>query len=145
MSFRKNKAIVLLPIQPRYASAIADGRKLVEFRKIRFKECVSHIVVYSSSPQKKVIGYFQVDAIEEMSPRVLWKRYGSSGAIDYKSFCEYYADTERGVAIKIAEYVELKKPQLLAAINPQLRVPQSFSYLTLKDFGRIRRLADAST
>lgn len=141
MSSRQNSNIVLLPIQPRYASAIADGGKSVEFRKSKFRERVSHVVVYSSSPIKKVLGYFPVTEISEMSPQMLWRRYKSQGGIDYKSFKEYYSGAYTGVAISIPEFFHLKKPAQLSDINPTLKAPQSFLYLSQKDFRKIKRLA----
>ncbi|HET6989695.1 MAG TPA: ASCH domain-containing protein, partial [Bacteroidia bacterium] len=54
---------VLLSIKPKYAKAIIDGKKKVEFRKLPFKLNVNKVYIYSSAPEQKIIGYFTFDDI----------------------------------------------------------------------------------
>lgn len=52
--------VALISIRPRYAHAILDGRKTVEFRKRRLAEDVTHVVIYSTRPDRAVIGFFEL-------------------------------------------------------------------------------------
>ena len=65
---------VILSIKPEYAKAIMSGKKRVEFRRKIFKRPVNKVYVYSSSPVKKIIGFFIIDSIIEDSPLRLWNK-----------------------------------------------------------------------
>ena len=72
MASESQSGVVLLPIKPEYANAIFTGEKRVEFRKKEFGRPVSHIVVYSSSPEKKVLGYFKISFVDVANPMTAW-------------------------------------------------------------------------
>ena len=101
MDSNSDNRIVLLAIRPRFAESIMKGEKRVEFRKIRFREKVSHMVVYASKPIQMVLGYFQVSHIIEDTPEYLWSRYRSIGGLSYEEFRDYYGDSDSGVAIEV--------------------------------------------
>lgn len=55
---------VLLSIKPEFTHKIFDGTKKYEFRKKVFKdENIRKVIVYASSPEKKVLGEFDIDRI----------------------------------------------------------------------------------
>jgi predicted transcriptional regulator len=132
------RAVVLLPIQPQYATPIMDGTKRVEFRKRGFGREVSHVVVYSSSPVKQVVGFFEILGIEEDSPRRLWRRYAQVGGIDKEDYDRYFSNVPSGVAIKVGSVHVLREPVPLAQLKPGFRAPQSYAYLSEEDFAWIR-------
>ena len=123
---------VILSIKPIYAQAIMSGTKKVEFRKKIFKRPVDKIFVYSSSPEKKIIGFFRIDEIVEKSPVKLWEEFSEVGGIEKKAFFDYYQDSETGFSIKISEVEKFEH-----GINPtdffeNFCAPQSFIYLEEK-------------
>ena len=78
MASNTSKRIVLLPIRPQYANLIMGGKKKVEFRKVKFRNDLSHVVMYISNPIRKVLGYFEVSHVDEDSPKELWARWLSN-------------------------------------------------------------------
>ena len=56
---------VLLSIKPDYVEKILDGSKKYEFRKIIFNDNIQRIMIYSSSPVKKIVGFFRRGQIIE--------------------------------------------------------------------------------
>jgi type I restriction enzyme S subunit len=70
---------VLLSIKPQYVDEIVKGNKKYEFRKKIFKKKdeVQEIYIYSTSPVKKIIGYFNL--IE--SSKTVQKNYGNNTKI----------------------------------------------------------------
>jgi len=138
MDSNSARQVVLLPIQPQFARLIMIGEKKVEFRKVRFREQVSYIVVYASNPVKKILGYFRVSHIDEGSPGDLWERYSSVGKIAHEEFLAYYACSTRGVAIGIGKVCTLRNVIPLSTLDKSLTAPQCFMYLTAKSFERIR-------
>ncbi len=129
--------VALLPIRPRFARSIMSGQKKVEFRKVRFRRNVSHVVVYASSPVKRVLGYFHVAEIHEAPPAVLWARYADVGGLDRDEFWAYYASTGEGVAIGIGEVRGLVEPLPLSTLGSRMRAPQSFAYLADGAFNKL--------
>lgn len=121
--------IALLSIHPKYAHAILNGEKLVEFRKTKFQKPVQFCVMYSTLPEKKIIGFFKVDTIEEGSPEKLWKKYGSVGKISEQDYLNYYKNNLNGVAISISGAWELKESYNMETFRDNYTAPQSFMYL----------------
>jgi predicted transcriptional regulator len=125
---------VLLAIRPRFAESIFNGEKKVEFRKIRFRQRISHMVLYATKPIQKIVGYFYVRHVAENTPEYLWTRYGSVGGLSYKEFRDYYATSRRGVAIEIGSSWRFREPVPVSKLDNSLITPQSFAYLPVEVF-----------
>src|SRR5688572_2984637 len=82
--------LALLSIHPGYAEAIFEGTKRVEFRRWRFGVDVSVVVVYATQPVGQIIGWFEVDGVDEGTPLSLWRRYSSCAGIDRASYLAYF-------------------------------------------------------
>ncbi len=54
---------ILLPIKPEYANKIIKRTKLYEYRKTVCKRKIDKIVIYSTSPVKKIIAEVEVKEI----------------------------------------------------------------------------------
>jgi predicted transcriptional regulator len=135
------RTVVLLPIKPRFARPIFGGLKRVEFRKKRFARRPSHVVVYASSPVKKVVGFFEVSDLETAPIRDLWQRYGSSGGIQAAEFFEYYGSGLEGVAISVGRVTALEEPMELAALGLGERPPQNYAYVEPEVLERLEPLS----
>jgi predicted transcriptional regulator len=118
----------LLSIKPVFAELIFEGSKKYEFRKLVFKHDVKTIVVYASSPVKKVIGEFEVEYILTEDIKNLWKKTKTDAGISKEYFLEYFYNKEIGHAIKIKNAKLYKKPKCLKQ-DYNLYPPQSFLYL----------------
>lgn len=128
---------VILSIKPVYANAILDGTKTVEFRKKIFKRPVERILIYSSSPVQKIIGYFDIDEIIEDTPENLWNKFHKVGGINKKDFFEYYSKSEVGFSIKIKSYEKFNEGINPADYFENFCAPQSFIYLEEKTAANI--------
>lgn len=143
MAAKTTERTVLLAIKPRFANAIMAGEKTVEFRKTRFRDQVSRVVVYASSPMKRVIGYFEVSHVDEDAPAALWERYADRCSISKDEMMAYYADCDTGVAIGVGRTVPLPKPVPLRKLKRSLPIPQSFFYLDERAVDRVLQHAMA--
>lgn len=119
-----------MAIHPRYADAIMDGEKRVEFRKRRLAEDIRTVLVYATAPVSRVIGSFTIDGIVEASPKAIWEEYGEVGVIEQGDFFDYYANTPSAVAIVVAEASRFEDPIALEDMDPRPAVPQSFAYIS---------------
>ena len=64
---------ILLSIKPEYSKNIFNGTKKYEFRKKLAKKSIDKIIVYSSSPEKQVIGEVKVLGTLSLNPSLLWE------------------------------------------------------------------------
>ena len=115
------------------------GEKRVEFRKVRFRSEISHIVVYASSPLQRIVGYFEVSHVDVDSPSVLWARYSAVAGIPQSEFQAYYGSYDRGVAVGVGKVSALRNPVPLTTLGESIVAPQSFMYITPEAFEIIRR------
>jgi predicted transcriptional regulator len=120
---------ILLSIRPEFAFKIFEGSKFYEFRRTIFRRNdVKKVIVYVSSPIQKVIGEFEIDFVISDNPKILWKLTKEHAGIDKEDFFNYFADTDKGYAIKIKNCKKYDFPLLLKesfGVYP----PQSFVYV----------------
>jgi predicted transcriptional regulator len=129
MDQEPNSTVALFAIHPRYAAGILGGTKRVEFRRSRPKANISHIVIYATSPTKRVLGLFSVDDIVEGPPSEIWERFKLVAGIDEAEFFEYYAGSEVSVVFVIGRVKALSRPMPLSALKGHDGAPQSYEYL----------------
>jgi predicted transcriptional regulator len=139
---KKKAWIALLPIKPLYVQAILAGEKRVEFRKQRFARPVEAIVIYATSPVKKVVGHFRISQIDERSPMDLWREYHSVGGIRPEAYWSYFKNSRTGIAIGIAGLIALEKPLSLDELTGTNIPPQSYSYLPTDSLDAIPTLKE---
>lgn len=64
---------ILLSINPEHVENIFNGNKKYEYRKIKCKEKVDKIIIYSTAPIMQVVGEAEVKKILEDTPEEIWK------------------------------------------------------------------------
>jgi predicted transcriptional regulator len=87
------------------------------------------VVIYASSPVKKVVAHFQIGQIDEGSPAELWAQYQSVGGIEADAYWSYFKNSKTAVAINITHLNTLKRPLNLCEVVGTNIPPQSYSYL----------------
>jgi len=136
--------VALISIHPRFANAILDGTKQVEFRKVGFKRSITHVLLYATAPICHVIGFVEVSEIDERSPAALWRRYREVAGIERREFFEYYEGKSTGFALKIRRPQRLARPFTLAELHRGATPPQSFLYSTAEALRRVQARAAAA-
>lgn len=134
----QNKS-VLLSIKPKHAINIFDGKKKVELRRKLPRKIKKGdpIVVYVSSPIKKIYGVFTVKKIIQAPVNILWEKVYKKSCISRNEFFQYFSNLEIGYGIVIDEYWVLANPINLLEIKNKtnfFNIPQSFRYLTSNDY-----------
>jgi predicted transcriptional regulator len=119
----------LLSIKPEFASLIFNKTKKFEYRRSIFKQPIERIVVYASAPISMVIGEFEVEDIFCENLNKLWRLTKEHSGISQQYFRKYFANREKGYAIKVGKVIKYKEPWCLRQ-SFNLTPPQSFQYLT---------------
>lgn len=132
--------IALISVHPEFAEGLLSGSKEVEFRRTRFPSELGTVVVYATSPVRRIIGYFEVSSVEHGSPNQIWRRFGRVGGIDRQRYQSYFAGAKAAVAICVQKPWTLKHSLDLSSIGISA-APQSFQYLRTEQFQKIQRRA----
>jgi len=94
---------VIISIKPKYVEKIISKEKTYEFRRSIFKKEVERILIYSTSPEKKIIGYFKLNKIIKDCPKNLWNNFSEEAGINEEDFFDYFKNKKEGFALKIDE------------------------------------------
>jgi predicted transcriptional regulator len=139
MAREATNLVALLSIKPNFVTSILKGLKRVEFRKGKFGKPVEHVIVYSSNPEQKIVGYFDILMIDEDKPIHLWKKYANISGITLDEFESYYIDKKIGTAILINNFYTLIEPIPLSKLRGDITPPQNYSYLSQKELIKLKQ------
>ncbi|MDR3290685.1 MAG: hypothetical protein LBT10_00905 [Methanobrevibacter sp.] len=101
---------VLMSIKPNFVEKIVSKEKTYEFRRNIFKKEVEKVVIYSTSPEKKIIGYFISNEIIEDRPENLWDDLSDQSGLNEENFFNYFKEKETGFALKIDDLKVFQNP-----------------------------------
>ena len=131
--------IAFMPIKPIYAQKLVDGEKKYEFRKSAIRSDLTHIIIYASSPVKRIIGIAEVSGVTVASPSAIWTKSKHAAGIERKAYDEYFHDKTKAYSIEIKKIIPLKKAIALAELENGFKVPQSFSYVDPQFYRKVAR------
>lgn len=123
---------LLISIKPAYAHAILTGAKTVELRK-RFPTEVKEdtkLFIYSSSPEKALIGECKIGHVVKTSIEELWALTCRDAMISWAKFKEYFDGTAEGCGIYVHSPKLYEKPIPLERLRKDYNFtpPQSYFY-----------------
>lgn len=121
-------SVILLSIKPEYCRKIFEGTKKYEFRKHLAQNDVEKIVVYSTAPEKKVIGEIEVIGTLSMKKTPLWEMTKKHAGISRKKYREYFKNTQEAHAYVLGNTKIYTTPKSLMHFGIT-QAPQSFLYL----------------
>lgn len=119
---------IILPIKPEYVERIIEGKKTYEYRKIQCKRDVESILIYSTSPVKRIVGEVEVLEVLKGSPERMWEETCMSSGISEKNFFNYYENAKEAVAYKLGRVTRFDEPKELSEYGLKY-TPQSFVYV----------------
>jgi len=120
---------ILMPINPVHVEKIMYGIKKYEYRKILPKKReIDTMLIYSTSPIKKVVGEAEILEILIDNKEVIWNKTKDNSGIDKLFYDKYYKNKEIAVAYKLGKITKYNKPKELKEFGINY-YPQSFVYL----------------
>ncbi|MEX1141104.1 MAG: hypothetical protein WD399_06770 [Thermoleophilaceae bacterium] len=126
-------ATVLLSVKPRFATLLLDGTKTVEIRRGRVRlEDGATCLLYSSSPERALVGTVEVGTTETGHPSDIWDRWGSRTGLRRDEFDDYLRDCAMATAIVIREVQQLESPIPLDVLRNRREgfvTPQSYRFV----------------
>ena len=119
---------ILLSINPNHVENILNGTKRYEFRKRVCKKKVDKILIYSTTPIKKVVGEAEIEEVLIDEPEIIWKKTKEESGIDKNFFDKYYENKNEAVAYKLKNVMKYRRPRELKDHGGST-APQSFQYI----------------
>ncbi len=131
--------IALYPIKPVYIERILSGEKKFELRRRLPKGKLDFILIYSTSPVSKVVGYAKVKSIKDGPLTAMWNKYSVKFGVNKKEYFEYFEGCENAKAIEFECVYKFRRPFLVSDIASEMTVPQSFCYINEAAFNRVKK------
>lgn len=123
----------IISIKPRHVENILSGDKTVELRTRSINLPIgSRLWIYTTLPVGKVKLTAEIDFIELLPPKKMWRRHGKSICISQQEFDEYTAAREFVVAIGLRNVKPLDRDICLGTMRKyekNFQPPQFFSKL----------------
>lgn len=140
--------MLLLSVHPYFVEEVLTGRKTVELRK-RAPKCQpgDWIAVYSTTPEKQLVGLVEIESITIGEPKRLWHIIGAKSGVTHLQYNQYFADARLAVGIAIGNPKRLEKPVSLDVLRkewPGFHPPQSFIYLSENQAKFVVQLAEGT-
>ena len=119
---------ILLPIKPEYTKKIVNKTKIYEYRKSKCKKNVDKIVIYCTSPVKKIIAEVEVKSIISNTPIKLWNATKGFSGISKSKYMKYFKNKDIAFAYELGDVILYDIPKTLNDIGINY-YPQSYVYL----------------
>ncbi len=119
---------ILISINPEHVENIFNGTKKYEYRKIKCKQDIDKIIIYSTSPIMKIVGEAKVEEILEGPPEEIWNITKKQSGITSKVYDKYFNNSEKAIAYKLTDIKKYELPRDLSAYGIRT-APQSFVYV----------------
>ncbi len=139
--------ILVLSIRPEYAKKIFDGKKEVELRRTRprYLQEGDLVLVYVPSPEKALVGVFEVEKIVEEHPNKLWDIVKRKAGLSHKEFKSYYKEASVGFGIFLKNTSYFCQPIKLDRLREEwsdFRPPQCYRYVKPTEIDLVEALTD---
>lgn len=119
---------IILSIKPNHVENIIKGLKKYEYRKKLPREKVKKIIIYSTSPIKKVVAEVEILNVLSFKPEVLWEKTKNFSGIDKSFFDLYFKNRDIAFAFKIGKVKIFQKQKAISDFGLKT-APQSFCYV----------------
>lgn len=119
---------ILISINPEHVAKILSGEKKFEYRTKAAKRDVDSLIIYETTPVKRVVAEAKVLEVIELPPEDLWNETQHQSGISKEFFDEYFQGRKVAYAYRLGEVKAYDAPRELSFYGIKA-APQSFIYL----------------
>ena len=119
---------IVISINPAHVKNILNGTKKFEYRTKAAKSDVNKILIYETTPVKRIVAEVEIVDVLMMSPEELWKETKNYSGINKRFFDDYFKNRKIAYAYKLGKVKEYKEPKKLEDFGLKY-APQSFVYI----------------
>lgn len=122
------KKKILISINPEHVQNIISGVKKYEYRRVAAKQDISSIIIYETTPIKKIVAEAEIIEVLMLTPEQLWVQTKEESGITKEFFDKYFDGREIAYAYKLGEIKVYEQPKTLLDFGIKA-APQSFVYV----------------
>ena len=122
------KKSIVISINPVHVDNIINGSKKFEYRKKAAKRDINKIIIYETTPIKRVVAEVEIIDVLIMPPEELWNETKEKSGISKGFFDEYFKNRTVAYAYKLGKVKTYKEPKKLEDFGLKF-APQSFAYV----------------
>ena len=122
------KKKILISINPEHTENIIKGIKKYEYRKIAARQDISSIIIYETTPVKKIVAEAEIIDVLMLSPKELWEQTKHASGISKAFFDNYFKGRDMAYAYKLGKIKVYDQPKSLQDYGIKA-APQSFIYI----------------
>ncbi len=119
---------ILISINPIHVAKILSGEKKYEYRTRVAKKDVDTLLIYETTPIKKVVAEAKVISILGLPPEELWNKTKDHSGISKEFFDEYFRNRHIAYAYQLGEIRVFETTRELSHYGAKT-APQSFIYI----------------
>ena len=119
---------IVISINPEYVKKIISGEKKYEYRRKAAKQNIEKIIIYETTPIKKIVAEAEISDVLKMTPEKLWRETHKESGITKKFFNRYFKGRDLAYAYKLGKITVYDSPVDLSELGIK-NAPQSFIYL----------------
>ena len=119
---------IIISINPEHVKNIINGTKKFEYRTKAAKNDVKKIIIYETTPIKKVVAEAEIVEVLMMKPEELWDETKEQSGITKSYFDTYFKNRDVAYAYRLGEVKVYEEPKTLEEFGLKY-APQSFAYV----------------
>ena len=121
---------ILISINPEHVAKILSGEKKYEYRTKAAKRDVDSLLIYETTPVKRVVAEAKVIEVLELTPQALWAETKEYSGITKAFFDEYFSGRDVAYAYRLGK-IKIYDNPLELSYSGVKAAPQSFVYLNV--------------
>jgi len=115
-------------VKPYFAVPLVEGTKPVEIRKVFGGQPGDSFILYSSTPQRLVLGELRIDVVRKLPVVDTWDLYGRATLLSEAELYQYAGNRTSLVAIEVSSPVRWPRPVPLSELRSIHNIEPAQSY-----------------
>lgn len=121
-----NMSTILISINPQHVEKIMSGIKKCEYRTRKPNRVVNRMIIYETSPTKRVVAECILEEVLTLPKEELWNKTKDISGTTKERFDNYFKKQEYATGFVIKKVIKCNKKIIDYGIK---FVPQSYTYL----------------
>lgn len=121
---------IVISINPEHVENIINGSKKFEYRTKAAKSDVTKIIIYETTPVKKIVAEAEIKEVLMLSPNELWEKTKEQSGISKEFYDSYFKDRSIAYAYRLGKVKVYEQPKELIDFGLKA-APQSFVYVSI--------------
>ena len=119
---------IIISINPEHVAKILSGEKKFEYRTKAAKKDVDSLIIYETTPVKRIVAEAEIIEVLRLSPEDLWKETERYSGISKSFYDEYFKGRKIAYAYRLGKAKAYDNPLELSDYGIKA-APQSFVYI----------------